>query len=164
VILELLDDKNEAVSSGKVIITNLDNYAMPIIRYENGDLARLSDKQCSCQRGAPLLKEIQGRVYDVIEGLNGRKVHTGFLDEIFLELGLAEKYQVKELRIVQERIDKLRFEVVADDKFKKEDEMIITNYIHQYLGEMEIEIIKVKSIPATKMGKRMFVVPYKRRI
>jgi phenylacetate-CoA ligase len=159
VILELLDDYNERVPSGKVIITNLDNYAMPIIRYENGDLANICDKKCSCKRGSPLIKEIHGRIYDIIEGLNGKKVHTGFLDVIFLELGLTEKYQIKELRIIQEKIDKLKVELVAEDKFKKEDEQLITRTIHKYLGEMEIEFVRVDNIQETKTGKRMFVIP-----
>jgi phenylacetate-CoA ligase len=159
VILEILDEKNMESSSGKVIITNLDNYAMPIIRYENGDLASMSKKKCACQRNSNLIEEIQGRIYHLIEGLNGKKIHTGYLDVIFLELGLAEKYQIKELRIVQERLDKLRFEIVTESEVTKEDEAIIAKSVHQYLGEMEIELVRVESIPATKTGKRMFVVP-----
>jgi phenylacetate-CoA ligase len=162
VILEILNEENQKDLSGRVIITNLDNYAMPIIRYENGDLAEMSAKQCSCLRELPLLKEIQGRIYDIIEGLNGRKVHTGFLDEIFLESGLAEKCKIKELRIIQERNDKLRFEVATNDKFRREDQASIADLVYEYLGKMEIEFIRVDKIPETKTGKRKFVVPYKR--
>jgi hypothetical protein len=89
-------------------------------------------------------------------------VHTGFLDEIFLELGLAEKYKIKELRIIQERNDKLRFEVASNEKFRKEDETSIADLVYEYLGNMEIEITKVDRIPETKTGKRKFVIPYKR--
>jgi phenylacetate-CoA ligase len=159
VIFEILNEKNQSCSSGKVVITNLDNYAMPIIRYENGDLAKMSKKKCSCDKNSPFIEKIEGRLYNVIEALNGRKVHTGFLDVIILELGLAEKYKVKEVRIIQERIDKLRFEILANKDLNDEDKKSLKKLVEQYLGEMEMDIVRVNEIPDGKAGKRMFVIP-----
>jgi len=158
VILELLDERNQGGNRGKVVITNLDDYAMPIIRYENDDLACWSDEKCSCGRNLPLLKGIEGRLSGFIQGPNGNKVHGEFFTHIFDGLDIAEKYSIKEFRIVQEEIDKLRIEFVTKDNLDKKDEKVIRDKINQYLGKMEIEIRKVKSIPMTKMGKKVFVV------
>jgi phenylacetate-CoA ligase len=49
---------------GEIVVTNLLNYAMPLIRYRVGDLGILDDKYCSCGRGLPLLKSIEGRMAD----------------------------------------------------------------------------------------------------
>jgi len=158
VVLEIIDGDGQRESQGRVIITNLDDYAMPIIRYENGDMASWSNERCSCGRNLPLLKEIEGRIYDFIKGPNGKDVHTGFFDGILNEMNVDKKYSIKEFRVVQERIDKIRIEFVTEDNLNKRDEKIIKDKINEYVGEMEIEIRKVKEIPMTKMGKKMFVV------
>lgn len=161
VILETLDWKNQRDIRGKVVITNLDNYAMPIIRYENGDEACWSEMKCSCGRNLPLLKKIEGRVSEFIEGANGNKVHGEFFTHIFNGLDIATKYSIKEFRIVQETVNKLRIEFVTDDNLDARDESILRKKINEYLGEMDIEIRNVKEIPLTKRGKKMFVIPLK---
>ena len=157
-ILEIVDKKNQVSNKGKVIITNLDNYAMPIIRYENGDMASWADRKCSCGRNLPLLKEIDGRVCEFIEGTNKNKVHGEFFTHIFDGLRLSEKYRIKEFRVVQKQIDKIIIEFVTEDNLDKKDVKIIKNKVNKYLGETEIEIKKVKFIPMTKRGKKMFII------
>jgi phenylacetate-CoA ligase len=64
IILELVNHKGERVlpeEIGEVLITNLDQYTMPLIRYAIGDYAILSNTPCSCGRTLPLLKAIIGR-------------------------------------------------------------------------------------------------------
>ncbi|MFC2013194.1 phenylacetate--CoA ligase family protein, partial [Chloroflexota bacterium] len=70
VILEFIRN-NQPVSPGKVgkiVATDLHNYAMPFIRYENGDLGIPLNEKCPCGRGLPLMKEITGRINDIIIG------------------------------------------------------------------------------------------------
>ena len=109
-------------------------------------------------RNLPLLKEIDGRVCEFIEGTNKNKVHGEFFTHIFDGLRISEKYQIKEFRIIQEKIDKMRIEFVTEEDLSKKDVKIIRNKVNKYLGEMEIEIKKVKFIPMTKRGKKMFVI------
>ena len=51
---------------GMVVVTDLVNRAMPIIRYQVGDTAALASGQCRCGRGLPLLDSIAGRVADYV--------------------------------------------------------------------------------------------------
>lgn len=83
VIVEILDENDEPVTegTGRVVLTLLHNYAMPLIRYEIGDLAEI-DKQfwepCSCGRTLPRLKRIIGRTLDIVEFPNGNRVGGTF--------------------------------------------------------------------------------------
>jgi len=52
--------------TGKIIITDLCNYAMPFIRYEIGDLGVPSDENCPCGRKLPIMKSVKGRILDTI--------------------------------------------------------------------------------------------------
>lgn len=68
VYLEVLDDDNQPVGPGKtgrVVVTTLHNYAMPLIRYEIGDFAEVGEP-CSCGRGLPVLTRIHGRKQNVL--------------------------------------------------------------------------------------------------
>ena len=51
---------------GMIVVTDLVNRAMPIIRYQVGDMGVLSDRQCPCGRGLPLLEKIEGRMADYV--------------------------------------------------------------------------------------------------
>lgn len=157
-IMELVGDDGRKDSRGHVIITNLDDYAMPIIRYRNGDQARWASRDCACNRKLPLLEQIEGRVYDFIEGPGGRKVHAGVIDDIFLDMNLDRKYEIKEFRIVQDAIDRLRLEFVTEKDVLESDQVLIRQKINRYLGNVTTEITKVDSLPKTKMGKRLFVL------
>ena len=92
-IVEFLKDGRPASAGelGSVIITNLSNYTMPFVRYDQGDVVVPSGRSPSCGRTAPLLNEIQGRSSDVIVLPSGARLtsHPFFmvLDNI---LGIAE--------------------------------------------------------------------------
>ena len=69
--------ENEHVSpgeTGKIIITDLCNYAMPFIRYEIGDLGTPSDERCSCGRNLPIMKSLKGRIFDFITTPDGKYI------------------------------------------------------------------------------------------
>lgn len=96
IILEVLDDNNSSVINqiGRVVGTDLDNFVMPFIRYENGDLASLTTEKCTCGVNQPLMHSIEGRSADTITLKNGSAVHGVFLTDILYELNLfADKIQ-----------------------------------------------------------------------
>src|SRR5258707_764531 len=74
-IVETLRDGQPAKPGevGEIVITDLNNYCMPFIRYRIGDLAEvLPEATCRCGRGAPRLGAIEGRVQSIIQGTDGR--------------------------------------------------------------------------------------------
>ncbi len=74
VLVEIIKDNRPAKhgESGEVVLTDLNRYVMPIIRYKNGDWARFIDTSCSCGSKLPLIGEIAGRTGDNIVLPNGR--------------------------------------------------------------------------------------------
>ena len=110
VICEVLDNENHPIlnQTGRVIATDLDNYVMPFIRYENGDLATLTDEKCSCGVNQPLMKSIEGRSIDTITLINGNKVHGVFFTDILFEIGMLSN-EFNKFQVIQNRIDSIEF-------------------------------------------------------
>jgi phenylacetate-CoA ligase len=81
VFVEILDTAGNPCkpgTRGRIVITDLDNYVFPFIRYEIGDIGILSDRKCGCGRGLPLIEAIEGRTWDVIVGANGNQLIGSF--------------------------------------------------------------------------------------
>jgi phenylacetate-CoA ligase len=116
VYVEVLRPNGQPASAGEagaVVVTDLVNRAMPILRYEVGDMAVASDRRCPCGRGLPLLERIEGRVADYVVTPSGEMVSGISLTDHFGTVvpGIAQ------LQIVQEAVDRLLFRIVRDPCF-----------------------------------------------
>lgn len=91
VIVESLNEQGQDVfnETGKLIITSLDNFVMPFIRYENGDMGILSNEKCGCGVNSSMIKSIAGRSVDLIFLKDGRKVRGGYFTSILSKLGIT---------------------------------------------------------------------------
>ena len=163
VIVEIVDDEGKPVpvgGEGRTLITNLHNYAMPFIRYDNGDVGALSDKACPCGRGLPLLAKLTGRATDFIRTKSGMVVpglalHVPWYS--FPSLG------IEQFQIVQETYGDVVLKLVAGREYPKErkDEIareIIDIYRSRFGEDLDITIEFVDQIPTTKDGKRRVVI------
>ena len=78
VIVEVVDDDGDPVGrggSGRVVVTDLHNFATPLLRYEIGDLADTSGTLCPCGRTLPVLRSIAGRVRRSIVFPDGSRIN-----------------------------------------------------------------------------------------
>ena len=70
-IMEVVDEHNRPVPAGqkgaKVLVTNLANYAQPLIRYEIGDIVTMAAEHCNCGSNLPLVESIEGRASEMFE-------------------------------------------------------------------------------------------------
>lgn len=83
----------EPGESGKVLITDLYNFAMPFIRYEIGDLATVAEGPCKCGLNG-LRFRVQGRVQDSLIGANGQLIGTADVTDILLKIPGVYLFQV----------------------------------------------------------------------
>ena len=85
----------EAGESGRVLVTDLFNRAMPLIRYEIGDMAVVGRRSgCSCGSTLPMLERILGRDRDIVIDSNGRP-RVGYLFvEVVKDLDLEAQFQI----------------------------------------------------------------------
>lgn len=100
--IEILRDDNTASIPGEygdIAITDLENYAFPLIRYKNGDRGRLIEKKCRCGLSFPLLDTIKGRVTDNIKLPSGNTITGDYLTTIFDDAPEAiEQFQIYQFK------------------------------------------------------------------
>lgn len=140
---------------GRIVFTNLENYAMPFIRYDIKDLGTFSDEVCSCGRGLSLMKSIAGRDSDIVVTSKGDIIVVEFFVILFEYIKGVNQFQV-----IQEKKDKLVIKIVKNDLFTNDDFLLINNEIQKKMGnDSEIDIEFVDEIPLSgRSGKRRIVI------
>ncbi len=150
--VELVRPDGRAGAAG-VVASTLHNRAMPLIRYDTGDLAELDDLEpCACGRRSRTVRRIVGRIEDIVITPDGR--HVGRLDAAF-------KYSpgVRLSRIVQDRVESIRVELVRGPTYRPSDAETIERELRARLGDaIAIEFEFVADIPPERNGKIKFVV------
>jgi phenylacetate-CoA ligase len=138
--------------AGEVVATSLTRYYQPLIRYCLGDVAAWEAKPCLCGRQMPVLKEVVGRVEDVVVGPDGRRVvrfHGIFVDQPHVQEG----------QVIQDAIDLVRVKVVPTQGFDQSDVDDIIGRIHQRLGpQVRVIVEPVERIPRSVSGKFQAVI------
>lgn len=122
-IIEVLDDNNDAVDfneEGNVVVTNLHNYSMPLIRYKIEDTAILGPTSCVCGSILPTLKKITGRVLSHFHTNQGALISGGY----FIIL-LWDKKWIKKFQVIQMDYNLIKILIVKRDV--KEDIDIESN-------------------------------------
>ena len=141
--------------SGELVITDLNNYGMPFIRYRIGDIGVLSNRKCDCGRGLPMLEKVEGRTFDIVVGTNGRAVGGTFWT-LFLRTAIEG---IKQFQVVQEAMNEINIKLVTDESFDESQIATLIKKIREYVGEdMEVNFQIVDKIPTTKSGKFRFVI------
>jgi phenylacetate-CoA ligase len=159
VIVEVIGKDGKSVNTGEtgsLIITDLDNYVMPFIRYMNGDSAVLSDQsQCSCGRNLSRLVRIMGREADVIFTPDGRILSL----PSFYGQGVLDKVKgVAQFQVVQERKDALTIRVVGNEQFDANELRLLVDLTASYVGkEMFVQVERVHEISCEANGKYKLV-------
>lgn len=158
VYVEIIDENGEPCPLGKLgelVITDLDNYAMPFIRYRIGDMAAWSERDCPCGRGLPLLDRVEGRAFDLIKTRSGR-----YLSGTFWTLLLRHISQhIVALQVRQENIAGVEILLkMLSGQLSHESEQLLRRKIAEKAPDLEVHIKYVDHIPLTKSGKRRFVI------
>jgi phenylacetate-CoA ligase len=155
-VVEAVDEQNNPVNgeSGNLIITDLYNYGMPLIRYENGDKATLENKSCSCGNPLPLITTIDGRKLDIIKTNIGATIPGELFPHMFKEFSGIERFQV-----IQKELSSITIKLICNEQFSLENEENIIKEINKYSkGALAINIDKVDEIPLTKTGKHRVTI------
>lgn len=141
------DEPAEPGELGRIVITDLYNYAIPLIRYDNGDLAVAEKKEKNgCFRF--YLKELYGRRGDMIYDCQGRIVSP-----FVLLNGLSMTKGIRQYRFIQEDVTKYTLWLNGDRDVINEKEIL--DFISPYFGrEAEIRVEYVDEIPVLNSGKR----------
>lgn len=147
----------EANVQNELIITDLDNYSMPFIRYWNADQAILIDEKCSCGRSSRLIKQIMGRTCDYIVGINGQFLHWAYFWHLIFDSNISVNRKLRKFQIVQKTKNSITIRLVADPLSDVEKEFMINDIVSR-LGAIEVNFVYETHIENTKTGKYRPVV------
>jgi phenylacetate-CoA ligase len=139
---------------GKIVVTSLNQFLMPLIRYENGDMGICEDTKCLCGRSLPILKEIVGRMNDFLVTTDGQFVHSQSVDYIIRVKPEVTRYQVYqpdrkhlEVRLVTKQIVDQVWLEAARSELKA-----------RFGADMSITLRVVDDIALTPAGKHRYII------
>jgi phenylacetate-CoA ligase len=144
VILEFVKDGERVAygERGEVVATSLYRFAMPAIRYKLYDFAIPSDEICTCGRGLPLLKSLEGRKVDCLVAENGELVSP-----FRVIVALEEIEQVGRYQIVQENQNNVLVKLEALSQIPDETADKIVNVCKSLVGDgMRVTVDTVPTI------------------
>ncbi len=152
-VVELVNEDGHAVEPGergRVVVTGLNNYAMPFIRYALGDIAVASGTPCPCGRTLPVLERIEGRVRNAFLFRDGTRVWPrGWLAREMRAFVPFRQYQMVQLD--HERIE-LRY--VPDGTGRQADMDGLAAYAKRMMHpSVEISAVPMQALPRGPGGK-----------
>jgi len=96
---------------GEITCTTLVNYAMPLIRYRQGDVGVSVKGKCTCGRNLPMMRVVKGRKDDFLTAVDGRIISP----TIFFPYPFNDFSKIRQFRVVQEKRDRLVIQLVLKD-------------------------------------------------
>lgn len=157
---ELLDDNGKPVKTpgqvGRIIATSFDNFVMPFIRYDTGDLGVLSHKSTLGNMPCLVLKKIEGRTQDFIYLQDNTRVS---LTAFIFGQHLPQFSKIREMQLEQHMAGHLILRIVRGRGYDANDERDILNRLCRSVSEkINIEFNYVNSIEKTYRGKHRFLI------
>jgi phenylacetate-CoA ligase len=152
VLVEVVKDTDKTAEAGEIVVTDLNNRLMPLIRYRLGDRGILGDHACPCGRNLPILKEIQGRTSEVryVKTPDGRLIHSvafAYLFEDMADLGI----RIAQFRAIQETTHDVRVLIVAPHLRPAErasaSRLLKDGFLSRFGEDLQLSIEFVHSIP-----------------
>ncbi len=152
VLVEIIDDDGQPCGhgeSGRVIVTSLHNFAMPLLRYELGDYATVGPP-CSCGRTLPTIERILGRTRNMLRLPGGRTAFPGFPMGV-----LAGLRVIRELKMIQHSLDEIEIELVLERPLTHNEELTLTEAVCRRLQHpFQIRLTPVPEISRGTSHKR----------
>ena len=156
--VEILDGDQPAKEGnlGSVVVTDLRNLAMPLIRYRIGDMSSINSAPCICGRSLPRLNALQGRITDFLVADDGRLVSGAFLS-IYL---LADRPGLGRVQVIQSYPGQVCIQLTGIGQSAtqlQEDIAYLQSAVKRHLGPgTQFEYKIVDSIPNSASGKFIF--------
>lgn len=148
-LTELIPVDESDDSKCKVVSTGFWNMAMPLIRYDIGDIVIRSDELCPCGRLFQVVKSISGRQADVIRTPSGREFGAAILTHL-----LYGTNNILESQIIQDALDHLTIEYVSTERFSNKDLKAFEGLVVQHLpSELRVDLKQVRAVKRTSSGK-----------
>lgn len=161
-IVEVVKEGRPALpgETGEVVITDLNNFSVPLIRYRIGDLAQAVDNAsaCECGRGLSRIGDVQGRTQAIVHCANGRWLPGTFFAHFFKDY----EHLLQFFQVIQERHGEFTLRTVKGKHWTQVDWDRMLSHLREYIGDTSISVEYVQAIPLLATGKRTPVVSHVR--
>ena len=157
--VEILDNDNTELKEhqkGNIIITNLINYGMPLIRYKIGDTGSLDYSQCPCGRGFIRFDNVYGRIIDIFKNERGDLIYGDYFTHLFYF-----RENVKIFQVIQEAINHIDVNIVTlnGKSFPRSTENEFTEKIQVVMGKnCKVYFNYVSDINPSRSGKFTYTI------
>ena len=152
VYVEILNENNEACKvgePGKIHVTQLNNLAMPLLRYDLGDIAEWGEP-CSCGRDLPVLKKITGRIRNLASLPNGDTFHPVFDEKAILSVAAG----IKQYQFTQKDIHTIDVLIACEKPLSDTVETELTKVFNKsFSHSFQYNFIYQKEIPFSNRNK-----------
>lgn len=137
---------------GVLAVTDLNNYAMPRLRYLLGDVLSISQAPCACGRTLPVCGSLQGREETLLQAADGTLVHGSLVCVMARQYSSISRFQIEQ---VSPEKAILRLERKGDDRQGAQE---LQYYLEQALKGVQVEVEDPAQIHPEPSGKYRYAV------
>jgi phenylacetate-CoA ligase len=149
--------QSDTPGTGEVVVTELNNLAMPLLRYRLGDYAAVSPDGCACGRTLPLIREVFGRAYDLVYNRQGRMFQGEFFMYILEEVK-QRSLGIDQFQVLQRDFDHFTIRVQAGAGYGLETEAFVRRRILEGYGPAQVDFERVDVIKRESSGKLRLII------
>ncbi len=140
---------------GNILVTTLNQYPMPLIRYDIGDVGILDNGVCPCGRGLALLKDLVGRTGEILTTPSGKKLTPMFWCRIMVSIAGC----ITQFKVIQKTKTHILLKIVKDKGYTDEHSNYLRKVLADNLGtDTRLDFEFVDTIPPDKSGKYKLVI------
>ena len=155
--IEVVDEDGRPLPAGEaglVTVTDLLNFAAPLIRYRNEDYGSLLAQNCSCGRSLPLMSKVTGRIYDMFHLPDGSQIYGHRFTTFFYDHVDA----VTEFQVHQVLEDQVIVRLVPTSRCNREtlSAQVLKSFREYTRGQVTFDIQFVDGIAKEASGKFRF--------
>lgn len=145
---------------GEIIGTCLINFATPIIRYRQNDLAVIISTQCNCGRTAPVLRNLFGRKNSSFKTTDNYEIPSGRILDWTYSLVLTLGLGIREFQIIQQTLICIVIKIVVNKSYRpdSDNQRLIDNFEQNFGKLFDLKIEIVKYIAKTESGKHNAII------
>ncbi|KIG17006.1 Phenylacetate-coenzyme A ligase [Enhygromyxa salina] len=163
--LEVLAPDSDQVlapgEAGEVVGTYLHNFAMPFIRYRQGDTARLEPSRCGCGRTFTQLTELRGRRLDAFVLPSGRVLTSGWLLDATYSFLLDVGAQIAAFRLIQHSVGHVEILLVPGRSWRADMATAVQARFAELVGEpLRVEVRLVDALARSAAGKHQPIISH----
>lgn len=155
-VLEFLEMNNDPAP--RLVLTSLQAWAMPLIRYDQGDAVRPVAGECPCGLPFPRLVMEGGKVHQVFALPGGRRKHTGFFYKPAFRIEALQAFQIQ-----HNELDAVEYHAIARKGQAGEAARAldaVCRKLESELGDVRVTYRLVEALPRTPRGKQPIVVSH----